>query len=696
LATNTGHTVNFSGGGLDIDTTTATGFNATGGGTINVTGAGNSINATGAAALIANGVDFGTASVFDTVTSGGGANNISLTNVAGTLNMNGGSLSGSPAGAANHAFLLSGGTGNITYNGGITKTNQGNLVNVSGKTAGNLTLGGTLNGNGSNGILVQNNTGGSTTFSGTTKTLNTGANTAVSLLNNTGHTVNFTGGGLDIDTTTATGFNVTGGGTVTVQGAGNSITSTTGTALNVANTTIGAAGLNFQNIASNGAASGIVLNNTGASGGLTVTGTGAVGTGGTIQNSTGPGISLTNTSAVNLASMNITGGTDDGIRGSSVTGLSLNGVQVTNNGNAAGEAGIDLSNLFGTSTWSGITVSGSAEDNVVIRNSSGTLNALNVTLSTFSNNSSIGNDGFLMEASGTATMTATLTGNTFSANRGDHFQAAAANSGNLNVVFANNTLTGGHATALGQGITISAATGVAFGGYTGRVNYDIDNNTINGSILSAITVNLGTSGAAGTFNGFIRNNRIGTAAVANSGSAQASGIAIDAHGNGTHTSSVTGNIVRQAFDRGISVLANDGNGVLNLTVQSNDLAVGTDPAGSREAFFLNNASTTTNVFGVVDSHTVRLNFGGAGALANTLTHGVGAPDDFRIRQRFDSRIELPGYAGTAFDTAAVVSYIQGRNNGSAGEPGSVTANDSAAVTTDGFFNGTVPLPVTFP
>ena len=494
--------------------------------------------------------------------------------------------------------------------------------------------------------------------------------------------------GLNLSTGSATGLNDPAGAITGVTVSEVSSTTTTGTAVNLTN----AGGtLSFTSISANGAANGIVLNTT--TGSFTVTGTGGTGTGGTIQNSTGPGISLTSASAVSLAFMNIQNGADDGIRGSTVTGLSLNGVQVTSNGNAAGEAGIDLTNLFGTATWSGITVSGSAEDNVVIRNSSGTLNGLTVTGSTFSNNSAIGNDGFLMEASGTASMTASVTGSTFTAHRGDHFQAAAANSGVLDVVFSGNTLSGGHPTALGQGITINAATGVP--GYSGTVDYNIDNNTINGSILSAITTNLGTSASTANMRGTISGNTIGTVGAFQSGSTQASGITVEAHGNGTHTSSVTGNTVIEAFDRGISVLANDGGGILNLTVQSNDLdqSVSSDPGGSLQAFFLNNASTTTNVFGAVDSHTVRLNFGGAGALANTLTNGVSTTDDFRIRQRFDSRIEMPGYAGTPFDTAAVIAYIQGRNTGTAPtEPGSATANNSAAVTTDGYFNGTVPLP----
>src|SRR5262249_19762521 len=60
--------------------------------------------------------------------------------------------------------------------------------------------------------------------------------------------------------------------------------------------------------------SGIVLDNTGALAGLIVTGTGAPGSGGTIQGSTGPGIVLSSTRSVSLTGMNVTNGGDDGIR----------------------------------------------------------------------------------------------------------------------------------------------------------------------------------------------------------------------------------------------------------------------------------------------------------------------------------------------------------------------------------------------
>jgi len=113
----------------------------------------------------------------------------------------------------------------------------------------------------------------------------------VDLTSNTGSTISFTGT-LTFSSGSNTAFNATGGGTVTATDTASTLTTTTGTALNVANTTIGAGGLKFASVsagtAASGPASGIVLNNTGASGSLTVNG-------GTIQKTTSHGVSLTGT-----------------------------------------------------------------------------------------------------------------------------------------------------------------------------------------------------------------------------------------------------------------------------------------------------------------------------------------------------------------------------------------------------------------
>jgi hypothetical protein len=82
LLTNAGATIEFTGGGLDIDTTTGVGFTATGGGTVTVVGAGNSINSTGATALNMNGVTVGAnKATFQSISSAGSANGITLDTV---------------------------------------------------------------------------------------------------------------------------------------------------------------------------------------------------------------------------------------------------------------------------------------------------------------------------------------------------------------------------------------------------------------------------------------------------------------------------------------------------------------------------------------------------------------------------------------------------------------------------------------
>ena len=677
--------------GLNITTTGVTALSDSVGSTgVSVSEA--NLNASNAAAVELTGTG-GTIALDATTSSGSPGSGIGLTNVAAAFTGGSGAITN----AAGADVAISGGNGTFDYNGSITD-DLGALVTVAGTT------------------------GGAKSFDGVISDGNDGDGSGISLTaNNAATTVNFTAT-LMLSTGSNPAFTATGGGTVNVTGPANTIATTTGTALNVANTTIGVSGLTFRSISSNGAVNGIVLNNTGTSGGLTVTGNsaglcgGAVGSGppasaaaptapsaadcsgGTIQNSTGTGILLAGTSNVSVTRMRVTGSGGDGIGGTNVTGFTLANSLVEGNGNAVQEANVDFGGvggvspdgLHGTGSITNSTVRDAFEHNVAVRNSGGTpLTAFNVTGSQFSNVSAnaASDDGIQFEAGGTANMTASVTGSFFAANRGDHFQAAALNSGTMNVTFTNNTLTGGHATALGQGITINAATGVAFGGYSGRIDYDVNGNNIQGAISNAVTVNLGTSGAAGVFDGFVRNNIIGTTLVGNpaaalSCSAQANGVSVEAHGNGTHNASVTGNTMRQCFDRGIISLANDGNGSLNLTVSGNDIKeLSTDPAGGREAFNLVAGATSTNVFGQIDSHAVCLALTSA---AGNMVGGLFKTGDIRVRQRFRTSVRLPGYAGTAFDTTAVVNFLQANNPGTTA---TATANDDAGVTTDGYFGG---------
>ena len=113
-----------------------------------------------------------------------------------------------------------------------------------------------------------------------------------------------------------------GGTSVTTVGT-NSINTRSGVALSLTNATnIGAAGLTFTNISAGNndgnpdPANGIVLNNTGATGSLTVSA-------GTIRNTTASGVMLTSTRNISFTSFTVQNSADDGITGLNVTNFTL-------------------------------------------------------------------------------------------------------------------------------------------------------------------------------------------------------------------------------------------------------------------------------------------------------------------------------------------------------------------------------------
>jgi large repetitive protein len=631
------------------------------GGALSVTGtaAGTAFGVTpGAATLLATGgpaVSLSTLTTADLQLAGmtstnSGAQGVSLVNVGGTFSAPAGSTI---TNASLAAFNISGGTSNVTYNGTITD-DLGVLVSIA------------------------NTTGGTKSFTGAITDGNDGDGSGISLTNNTGATITFSGG-LLLSTGGNPAFTATGGGTIAVCDENpcnpaatgaliNTLATTTATALNVANTNISTNRLEFRSISSgtaaSGPASGIILNNTGttaAFGGLRIAGTGGAGTGGTIQRSTGPGILLTSTRDVSLASMVIENGSDDGIRGTSVTNFTMTSSSVSANGNAVTERGIEMINLLGTGSITGSTLTASAEDNLYVENNTGTL-TFTTSTSTYSNTSAaVGNDGILFLGNGTAVMTISVTNSVFTSNRGDHFQAAtdAASAATLNVTFQNNDLNNVVGTNLGAGITINT-------GGTSTTTFDISNNgtvadPFTGAFSSAMTIN--TVGSA-QMSGTIFNNVIGNPAVVDSGSFSGDGINIAANGASQITVAVTQNAIRGFSNlSGINIHQRDGNGSIHATVTGNTIA---NPG----TFASNGLLAQAGAVGG-DAGFLCVDIGGAGASANSLAgSGAGGATDFRVRQRMNTTVRLPGYAGGATDTAAVVSFIQGRNTGA--ETGSAT------------------------
>ncbi len=554
------------------------------------------------------------------------------------------------SGAGGDGIHVSGGNGTLDLAGASVTGSTGHSVSVASRTGGGCTFDGNITDNG----------------------------TGIALSGNSGATIGF-GGTLSLSTGAHTAFSATGGGTVTATGTGSTVTTTTATAVDVESTTIGSGGLTFQSISANGANPGIKLSSTGSSGGLTVTGTGSATSGGTIQASAGNGITLSSTTAPSFTDMVVKNNAADGINGSQVTGLTLAGSTVSGNGtpnNVSGEDddGLDFSpngtgspdGLTGTVSITNSTITGSADNNAVISDTSGTLN-LTVTGSVFSSDSSTtGNDGLHIDADGSTNATVSVTGSTFTNNFGDHFQFStdAASTGTDSVTFSSNTLTTTASGVEGGGVVISP-----FG--NSQTTFTVDSNNIQNSVFTGIAID--EDGSTGTLSGTVHGNTIGTASSSNSGS-EGNDIGIFAEGSVTETLAITGNnLFQYANEAGISFLDREGDPAMNLTITGNTIA---HPGTFGSWGVLGEAGAETG-----DNGTVCAAMSG-NSMTGSAQAGQGGAD-FEFDQEFNATIELPGYTGGAQNTNAVVSFIQG-NNVSGGTPtGIATASGSGGGFTGG-------------
>ena len=355
-----------------------------------------------------------------------------------------------------------------------TTVNDG--VSLTGAATGTISIASTIVNTANQAVAVANRSGGAVTLTGPV----TDSGAGIALTSNTGATVDLTGQ-LTLTTTTNDAFTATGGGTVTAPHASNAITTTGGRGINVVNTNIGAADLVFRSVNVNAAgsaapANGIVLNNTGSAGGLTVSGTGTAGSGGTIRATTGAGVSLTSTRDVALTHVRVQDSGNDGVVGSGVTNLSLTGVQVLGAGDADNERAVDLTNAGGTLTINGGTYDDAADDLVRVDNTNTNLTASVTNGATFSNQTQVNaGNAFDFVPNGTSAITATINGSTFNNLRNTSVNWGAANagsSGSSSLTFTNNSVTGGAMGAAGIIVSGQEAT---------TTTTTISNNTFNGA-----------------------------------------------------------------------------------------------------------------------------------------------------------------------------------------------------------------------
>lgn len=511
--------------------------------TLNNNTAVTAVNFSGAAtALVASGLAATQPILIDQVMVTGGTTGLQLTNVTAT------------------------GAGAVTLsNANITNTTGAEIAMNGGNIPVTVAATTTISSNAGGAITIQNRSGGTVTFAGP---VNVTAGTGVTLTNNAGGSTITFAGGLALNTGATAAFTATNSGTVTATQNNttivNTLTTTTGTALTVTNTAIGAAGLTFRAISANGAANGIVLNNTGATAGLTVTGNGAACTsaatctGGAIQNTSGDGLALTSTSTVSLTRLFVGGTANHGINANAVNGLTLNNARVQNAGNGDNEHGLNLINAAGTVTLDATTFVGAAEDLIHLEN-----NSTNVTFNVINNSqfeypAAVGgtaNSAILLLPGGSASITASIQNATFTNIVGASALIGANllnSNGTQTLTFSSNTVN----------ITLPArASGVVVSGQElTTTNLTITSNTFNGAggngVISIDTNDSST--VQGTVSGNRINNPPGIGMFVAVDEAAVARLTIDA------------NVVANSGGDGIQVVNFGGVGISNLFLALTD------------------------------------------------------------------------------------------------------------------------------
>jgi hypothetical protein len=347
---------------------------------------------------------------------------------------------------------------------------------------------------------------------------------------------------------------------------------------------------------------GIVLNNTGSTAGLTITGTGAANSGGSIQNTAGHGVSLTNTTNFSANNLSITGADMAGIDGTEVTNFSFTNGQIVNAGDsrtnplhaaiAFNDQSANENNVDGTLIITGNLLKDSYGGGVDVFNRSGTITNATVsnnTIDSLADEALSQEDGISFNLFGSASTVASL----------------------LKAQIEDNIITdfpsGNGISFLGAQTNIGAAPTGSVGVFGSSTNFIlIDGNQLTGDP----TLRFGGSGiqagveGRGVGNFVISNNtvtNVGTHGIAtgNSGSTsveyhntvnannfEAGGLGIrsasDVHimvggstlATPTLVTFIEDNVIRNTTGGGIRVLQANSNGTAEVVVTGNDVANG--------------------------------------------------------------------------------------------------------------------------
>jgi hypothetical protein len=559
-------------------------------------------------------------------------------------------------------------------------------------------------------------------------TSNTGGQFAVNFTSSTGTftfgpiSVTGSGGGVNFgttssastasfnDITTSTGPAFQASSTGATNFTFQDVTSTSGRAVDL-NTGTGA--FTFRKIASNGGTTGVLVQS--ITGSFTVNGTSTTaGTGGTIQSASSNGMKFTGSNNITLKNMNLTnnatsqssantacgnnlvagdttlctanlylssvatitlnnlsisGSTQEGIAGTTVSALTLTNSTLSGNGNEDYEDGLLFKNLTGTVTITGTNVQNNFSRQAHIYNDTGSL-TFHVTGSSFGRTIApltSSQQGLLMELHNSAHADVDIGTTSIVKNgNGNGLAITAVDSSTLGSSGTHSSLH--DSTSLSEnGAHVFISTGI-----NGVAYFDTVNNTVMTKAgLQSIDYFVGpNSTASGSITAVISGNTIGTTGVVGSACNRAvtlggcDGMTIDKDGAGALSLRIQSNIIQQVETNGIALGTTQSN-ALNASIISNTIREpgysggGANAQGNALLFNVgaNSGSTTTAC----------LNIGGAGvqnSISDTASktwdiNSSGASIYFNTKNATVTR--QPGYAGTSTDNAAFAAYTTSRN-----------------------------------
>jgi hypothetical protein len=629
-------------------------------------------NTTGGAVNIVTGtvnMAFTSVSSTNSATTG-----INLGSVAGTFTASGGALSNTTGTAA----VLSGGNSTFTYDGTISNGVAG-LVSIANETGGTKRFTGAITQSGSGGgiALTSNSTSTTTRFEGKL-TLSTGGLNALVASN---------------------------AGTLHVTDATSTLATTTGTALSVTGTTLGST-MAFRSISVTGngtlPTNGVVVNNSGASAGLEILGSGgtcssaATCTGGAIQDTGGAAIRLTNTVSPSFNNMYISGPDGSGVQGTGVTHFTFLNNVVTGAGNEASESAVAFNdsdsdpatasgrgvgnNLAGVVTIAGNTLTNAFYSGIDIQSDAGTISLANISTNTITNPGQYGVD---VAGTGTATTVFGLTGGTISDNviTGSGFDGIQLVVGNGNatgpagVAGVPNTtdkvLINGNTISLDD--TAANAVAVATNGLNSaqrtQMNFTINNSgPITGS-NTGTTVLIGNNGYS-DMTGTISNNTIDASHTANLAGSNAIGGGNGAGSAGSASTpnlvlSVTNNTITNTDGNGILLVGRGATGNARYTVTGNTVAAPINVGGSIRQGIRVDAGSATSVddavcIAISGNNSAASNGGGGIGLRKQGT--VAGTNDFGIvgiPQALPTNTEVQNYVNSQNPSAGSSLVVSG-------------------------------------